>query len=143
MKITILISGKIREKKYLDKIRGYKKWISTYSKIDFIFLKDNNQKKLSENQIYHINKKNYSISLSEDGAQLNSIDFSRLITNKNEDILFIIGPPNGLKNEVVKKTDLKLSLSKLTFPYELSLLVLVEQIFRAISIKNGGKYHRV
>ena len=142
MKIKILVSGRTREKDFLNKIKQYRKWISSFSKIDIIYLKDNNPLKLSENQIFHIDKRNFSFSLTENGKQLNSIDFSKLITSKNEELLFIIGPPDGLDKEVIKRVDYNLSLSKFTLPHELAFLLLMEQLYRAISIKNKSKYHR-
>ena len=144
MKIKILMSGRIKEKVYYNKIKEYKKWISNSSlfKIDIIFLKDNNLKKLSQNQIFHISKRNFSLCLTENGNQISSVDFSNLITSKNEELLFIIGPPDGLDKEVIKKCNYNLSLSSFTLPHELAFLVLMEQIFRAISINNGSKYHR-
>lgn len=142
MKIKILVSGRTREKDFFNKIKQYRKWISSFSKIDIIYLKDNNPLKLSENQIFHIDKRNFSFSLTENGKQLNSIDFSKLIISKNEELLFIIGPPDGLDKEVIKRVDYNLSLSKFTLPHELAFLVLMEQLYRAISIKNKSKYHR-
>ena len=142
MRIKILVSGKTREKDFFNKIKQYRKWISSFSKIDIIYLKDNNPVKLSENQIFHIDKRNFSFSLTENGKQLNSIDFSKLIISKNEELLFIIGPPDGLDKEVIKKVDYNLSLSKFTLPHELAFLVLMEQLYRAISINNKSKYHR-
>ena len=86
MNIKILVSGKTKEKNYVNKILDYKKWISGHSKIEIIYLKDNNLTKLSENQINHLNKINYSIALTEKGNQLNSIDFSNFIQNKNMEL---------------------------------------------------------
>ena len=142
MKIKILVSGKTKEKIYLKKILNYKKWISSHSKIEILYLKDNDLKRLSENQIIYLNKINFSIALTEQGSQLNSIDFANFIQNKNVELLFIIGPPNGLSQAVIEKSDYQLSLSKFTLPHELSFLVLMEQLFREISIINGSKYHR-
>jgi len=142
VRIKILVSGKTREKDFFNKIKQYRKWISSFSKIDIIYLKDNNPVKLSENQIFHIDKRNFSFSLTENGKQLNSIDFSKLIISKNEELLFIIGPPDGLDKEVIKRVDYNLSLSKFTLPHELAFLVLMEQLYRAISINNKSKYHR-
>ena len=142
MKIKILVAGRTKEKAYLNKINKYKNWISNFSKFDIIYLKHNNSKKLSQSQIFHINKRNFSICLSESGNQISSFDFSNLITRKNEELLFIIGAPDGLNKEVIEKCDYNLSLSKFTLPHELAFLVLMEQIFRAISINNGSNYHR-
>ncbi len=53
-----------------------------------------------------------------------------------------MGGPDGHPENLIKTKDLMLSLSKMTMPYELATLVLTEQIYRALSIQKGSKYHR-
>ena len=62
---------------------------------------------------------------------------------KNKKIVFLIGDADGINSDVKKQSDLLLSLSSLTFPHELARLILLEQIYRAISISNNSPYHRV
>ena len=57
-------------------------------------------------------------------------------------IYFIIGGPDGLSDEVKDKSDSILSLSKLTFPHLLAKVILIEQVYRSISIMNNHPYHR-
>ena len=56
--------------------------------------------------------------------------------------MFVLGNHNGLPRELVEKSDFNLSLSKMTMPHEMANLVLIEQIYRAFSIKKGSNYHR-
>ena len=55
---------------------------------------------------------------------------------------FILGGPNGLPKIAQEKANMVLSMSEMTFPHEMALLILTEQIYRAISIRKGSKYHR-
>ena len=55
---------------------------------------------------------------------------------------FIIGGSWGLSEEVKSKADLKLSMSKMTFPHQMARVVLCEQIYRAFEIASNGKYHK-
>ena len=85
--------------------------------------------------------KGYVIALTEEGEQLDSIQFSNLL-KKQADITFILGGPFGLSQEVKTKANLILSLSKMTLPHELAYLMLVEQIYRAERISEGHPYHK-
>jgi len=89
--------------------------------------------------------KGFIIALSEEGEQFSSIGFARLIKKialENKEIVFVIGGPDGLPNQIKAKADLIVSLSKMTFTHEMALLFLVEQIYRAMSIIKNKKYHR-
>jgi 23S rRNA (pseudouridine1915-N3)-methyltransferase len=57
-------------------------------------------------------------------------------------ITFIIGGPLGLSPGILAKADLVLSFSAMTFTHEMTRLLLLEQLFRAFTIKAGEKYHK-
>ena len=86
---------------------------------------------------------NIIICLSEEGKQFNSVELCSLLLNfKNKKINFLIGDTDGISLDIKEKSDLLLSLSSLTFPHELARLILLEQIYRAISISSNSPYHR-
>ena len=83
------------------------------------------------------------ICLSEEGKSFNSVQLTSLLLNfKNKKINFLIGDADGIPPDIKDKSHLLLSLSPLTFPHELARLILLEQIYRAISITNNSPYHR-
>ena len=87
---------------------------------------------------------NIIICLTEEGQFFNSIELTSLLLNfKNKKINFLIGDADGIPSDIKDKSNLLLSLSPLTFPHELARLILIEQIYRAISISNNSPYHRV
>ena len=142
MHIKIVLIGKIKEKAYNDKIQKYLEWLSKDSKFEIIIVKDSNSNKIKY-QIDKLKKSNFfCVCLSEHGKNLNSISFSKFIFDNSENIAFILGGPDGHPENLMKKMDFNLSLSKMTMPHEMAALVLVEQLFRAFSIKKGSKYHR-
>ncbi|MBR5544959.1 MAG: 23S rRNA (pseudouridine(1915)-N(3))-methyltransferase RlmH, partial [Clostridia bacterium] len=63
------------------------------------------------------------------------------LSGKNN-ITFIIGSSFGLSQEIKQMSDYKFSMSKMTFPHKLARIMLTEQIYRAMSITNNGKYHK-
>ena len=88
-------------------------------------------------------KRQIIICLSEEGKQFNSVELCSLLLNfKNKKINFLIGDADGIGSDIKKNSDLILSLSPLTFPHELARLILLEQIYRAVSISNNSPYHR-
>ncbi len=94
--------------------------------------------------IDNIGVNNIIISLTEEGQSFNSIELTSLLLNfKNKKINFLIGDADGIPSDIKDKSNLLLSLSPLTFPHELARLILIEQIYRAISISNNSPYHRV
>lgn len=58
------------------------------------------------------------------------------------DVAFAIGGADTLPDEVLRKAELRWSLSRLTFPHELARVVVYEQLYRAYTIRRGEKYHR-
>ena len=132
-RLSIYAIGKIKKSWIRDGINQYKKrmpdlYINELKKFDITNLKLKN---------------NIIITLSEEGKQFNSIEFTSLLLNfKNKRINFLIGDTDGISSDIKNKSNLLLSLSPLTFPHELARLILIEQIYRAISISNNSPYHR-
>ena len=132
-RLSINAIGKIKKNWIRDGINQYKKRMP-----DLII---NELKSFNINNLRLNN--NIIICLSEEGKQFNSIELTSLLLNfKNKKIIFLIGDADGISSDVKKQSDLLLSLSPLTFPHELARLILLEQIYRAISISNNSPYHR-
>ena len=142
MHIKIIYIGRIRERTYDKKFRKYLEWISQDAKLEVITLKESHSDRII-NQVNNLKKNNhFIICLSEQGKNFDSISFSNFVFSCGNKIVFILGNHNGLPLELIKKSDLNLSLSKMTMPHEMANLVLIEQIYRAFSIKKGSNYHR-
>ncbi len=82
------------------------------------------------------------IALCIEGKHVDSVGFSRIMGEWPEDICFIIGSSFGLDEKLKKECDLRLSMSKMTFPHRLARVMLAEQVYRGFCILNNKKYHK-
>ena len=143
MNIKIAAAGKIKDKLLSEKIQDYKERISHDSRIEIVEIKDCGAEAEGK-KFLDIAARNGGalVALSEEGAQYSSKEFLALLENLGQNILFVIGGPDGISGSVKSESRVLLSLSKMTFTHEMARLFLLEQIYRAISIKCNRKYHR-
>jgi 23S rRNA (pseudouridine1915-N3)-methyltransferase len=80
------------------------------------------------------------IVLDAKGKQLSSEEFSQLLKQSN--LTFVIGSHAGLSEDVKKKSNTQLSLSKMTLPHQITRVILLEQIYRGFTILNNQPYHK-
>ena len=86
------------------------------------------------------------VALDEKGRNLSSDEFAELLLRHRDrdsrPLSFVVGGASGLSSEVLSQADDLLSLSRMTFPHQVARLLLVEQVYRALSIGAGLRYHR-
>ncbi len=86
------------------------------------------------------------IVLDERGRSLSSVAFSNQLESWRDDGVpqasFLIGGPDGLDRSIVDDADLVLSFGTMTWPHMLARILLVEQLYRSISLLSGHPYHR-
>lgn len=159
MKITIIAVGKIKESYLKEGIKEYRKRLGRFCSLDIIEIPDqqapDNLSPAQEEQIKEIEgegilKKiktgSIVIAMDIDGISQDSVELANKINNYmitgNSHITFIIGGSLGLHKRVVEAANMRLSLSRMTFPHQLTRLILLEQIYRAFKIINGEVYHK-
>ena len=159
MEIRIITVGKIKEKYLNDGIKEYSKRLSRYCKLTFCQVPDektpdkasdalNEQIKAIEGErlMKHIRDQDYVIALAIDGKLLDSVELSKKIgqlgVEGKSTIDFVIGGSLGLGDQVLKRSDYKLSFSRMTFPHQLMQMILLEQIYRGYRILNHEPYHK-
>ncbi|RJX27037.1 MAG: 23S rRNA (pseudouridine(1915)-N(3))-methyltransferase RlmH [Desulfurivibrio sp.] len=154
MRLELLFPGKTRES-YLKKgIDDFTVRLSHYVKTDFRIIKDRSAGKDTaramelegEELLAGCSRSAYVVVLDPGGRQLSSEEFARAIDSwegqGRQVVSFILGGPAGLAPGVIARADLLLSLSRMTFTHEMARLLLLEQLYRAYSIKAGTKYHK-
>jgi len=152
-KIRVLWTGKNKfkaletlEEEYKDKIRRIIPF-----KVDILNKPPRNlsgEKLINEegkNFLKKLNKDDFLILLDENGKEFDSMKFSNFLKdrlNSSKRINFIVGSFSGVSEEVKERANFKLSLSKMTFSNYIARIVLMEQIFRALTLIKGMEYHR-
>jgi 23S rRNA (pseudouridine1915-N3)-methyltransferase len=87
----------------------------------------------------------YVAALDEHGKSLTTVELAKWLSQRQQDgrnVSFVIGGPDGLGPEILKKADLRWSLSALTFPHAMVRVILAEQLYRAHSVLQNHPYHR-
>ena len=139
-KYKIIAVGKIRKKWIQEGIEMYLKRLPGLRVIE---IKDSNHTK-EESTIKEIIKKNERlVTLNENGHLFTSKQLTqKLLDFQNQNITFIIGGATGISHSINSSASWQLSLSPLTFPHEIARLLLIEQLYRAKTITQGGPYHK-
>ena len=151
--INLIVVGKIKEKYLQDGIDEYLKRIKPFCNLKLIEVKESNffetDKNLSSEAsliLNYIKKDDYVVTLEIEGKMLTSVELAQKIEShysySPKALTFIIGSSDGLSDEVKKRSDYKLSFSKMTFPHQLMRMIFLEQIYRALTIINNRKYHK-
>ncbi|MDA3929469.1 MAG: 23S rRNA (pseudouridine(1915)-N(3))-methyltransferase RlmH [Prolixibacteraceae bacterium] len=155
MKITLLVIGKT-EADYLKKgIDIYLKRLKHYIGFELRVIPAlKNTKNLSELQqkqkegeliLAQTKPGDILVLLDEKGKQYSSVTFANYLQKKmlasTRSMIVVIGGPYGFSDEVYQSTNGKISLSDMTFSHQMVRLIVVEQVYRAMTILKGEPYH--
>ena len=155
MTIKLLAIGKTDNKQLQVLIEDYTKRLGHYIKFELEIIPDLKKvKHLSEAQqkqkegeliLAKLNNSDVLILLDENGKQFDSLAFSSYLQKHMNSgikrLVFVIGGPYGFSEEVYKKANGKISLSKMTFSHQMIRLFIVEQVYRAFTILKNEPYH--
>ena len=158
IKVTVIAMAHTKEKYFKDAAEEYKKRLSRYCKLDIIELEperlpdnpsraliDAALKKEAQDIMKKIPDGSKTVAMCVEGKSISSEKFAEMIKGSAMDsgsVTFIIGSSYGLCEELKKKCSLRISASDMTFPHQLFRIMLLEQIYRAFKIIEGGTYHK-
>ncbi len=152
MRVRIFTIEKSEDKDIESMLKEYQKMSQKFCSLEFIKLFDKtlaaSQRQGGESAKESYEKaylpyfdNSFNIALDEAGKVLDSLSFSAFF-DKHAQINFFLGGAYGLKDSFLQKVDAVISLSSLTFSHKLAKLVLAEQVFRGLAIKNSHPYHK-
>lgn len=158
IKCRIIAMGSLKEKFFKEACGEYAKRLSRFCDLDICEIEpqklpekpslgeiENALKKEAEQISKKIPQNSLVISLCVEGKQMSSEKLAEKIKEASavgRGLCFIIGSSHGLADEVKKNSDLRLSLSEMTFPHKLFRVMLIEQIYRGFMINSGSEYHK-
>ena len=139
-RIRILAVGKVRKGWVLEGIATYLKRLPGLQVVE---LRDAGKAKEAEAFLAALQPGEQLVVMAEEGQTFDSPAFAeRLEGSGSERLVFVIGGAEGIDPALKARASWKLSLSPMTFPHELARLLLLEQLYRALSIQQGGPYHK-
>jgi 23S rRNA (pseudouridine1915-N3)-methyltransferase len=155
VRFELLFLGKTKEEYLAAGIADYAGRLARYIQTDIKILKEKKGRK-GEADLLQIERDSdilgrnaagsYLVCLDPAGRKLDSLELAACLKDwemqGHKKITFIIGGHLGLAADLLARADLVLSLSPMTFTHEMSRLLLLEQLYRACTIKAGEKYHK-
>ncbi len=153
--MQILAVGRLREKPFRDMSDEYLKRLSRFGRFQVTEVPDLPERSGEEEKIRRkegaallerIRPGDYVIALTLEGRQMDSESFARhlqdLQVSGQSSIVFVIGGSLGLSGDVRERAGEELCLGKMTFPHQLARVMLLEQLYRAMKILSGERYHK-
>lgn len=157
--VRLICVGKLGEKFWAQAVKEYEKRLSGYCKLEIIELPEQRLPQTpSEGEITQALDREAAliesriwpgaavIAMCVEGKPMSSEQladyFSRLTVSGTSRICLLIGGSCGLSEKIKQKVALRLSMSPMTFPHHLARVMVLEQVYRALNIAAGGKYHK-
>ena len=158
LNVTFITVGNLKESYLREALGEYVKRMSAFCRPNIVELKEvkvpDSPSEVeinaalsaeAEKILAAIPPRSYKIAMCVEGKQLASEELAAAIEGasmEHSDICFIIGSSHGLAPEVKSACNMRLSVSKLTFPHQLMRVILAEAVYRAFTIIKGTKYHK-
>ena len=158
MKLKVISIGQLKNNPILEIQRDYESRILNLSKsvgiknLEIKELPISKKSSIKERQkeeakiiSQHIKQNNLNVFLDGKGENINSVDISQIISKSSfdgKDLVFFIGGPDGFDEKIIKVANEIISFGRVTWPHKLIRIMLLEQLYRGITILNNHPYHR-
>ena len=158
LNVKFITLGTLKERYLREAAAEYEKRLGGFCRFEMVQLKEERlSDQPSESEIKsaldkesvkifaEIPSRAYVVAMCVEGKQCSSEELAEKldeISQRTSDVCFIIGSSFGLSDAVKQRADMRLSVSKLTFPHQLMRVILLEAVYRAFNIQKGTKYHK-
>lgn len=156
--IRLIALGSLKERYWREALAEYEKRLGAFARLEMIELKEH---RLPENPtkaeidlaldreadavLARVPPRSFTVALCVEGKELSSEELSAKLSEIMQEqgsLTLIIGSSHGLSPRVKRMASLALSVSKLTFPHQMMRVLLLETLYRSLSILQGSKYHK-
>lgn len=154
MKTVLLVVGKTTNPHFIASIKDYSDRINHYMPFDIVTIPelkntkniDEQTQKEKEGELIQkqLQPSDYVVLMDEHGTEMRSVEYARWLQQKKNTakrLIIVIGGPYGFSENIYKRANDKVSLSKMTFSHQMVRLIFVEQLYRACTILKGEPYH--
>ena len=147
LRIQLICTGKLKESFYIEACEEYAKRLGRYCSLERIELPESGDvARDGDAVVKKLPPDAFVVALCVEGKGCSSEELAGLLhecANRGKSrVCFVIGGSDGLSPEVKNRADVRLSMSRMTFPHHLARVMVLEQIYRAFTILEGGKYHK-
>lgn len=158
MKLKVISIGQLKNNPILEIQKDYESRILNLSKsvgiknLEIKELPISKKSSIKERQkeeakiiSQHIKQNNLNLFLDGKGENINSVDISQIISKSSfddKDLVFFIGGPDGFDEKIIKVANKIISFGRVTWPHKLIRIMLLEQLYRGVTILNNHPYHR-
>lgn len=156
--IKLITVGNLKERYWRDAVAEYEKRLGAYGKVEILELKEARVaddpgaaeinaalEKEADAILAAVPPRAYTVALCVEGKPRTSEQLAELLQDamsKSATLCLVIGSSHGLSPRVKQAADYRLSVSALTFPHQLMRVLLLETVYRSLSILRGSKYHK-
>ncbi len=156
MKIRIISVGRTEDDYIRRGTERFLKQVRLYHPVEEVRIKESRVGKQTDTSsalrrdaekiLKRLDARDRVILMDRQGSQMTSRRFATFLGKRlvlpARSLTFLVGGADGVAEAIVARADEVLSLSRMTFPHELSRLMLLEQLYRGFTILNGKRYHR-
>lgn len=142
MAISLIAVGKLKNSALRDLAHDYGSRIKRLAKLEMAEIRDSDPERESERLAEALKARSGPVFLlAEEGKTRSSVEFADMLQSMENDAVFVVAGAYGPTNAFKASVDELFSLSPMTFPHEIARVLLLEQIYRALSIQVGSSYH--
>ena len=157
--VKLICVGKMRERFYTEAFEEYRKRLQSLCRLELVEIAEQRLgdapspreiaaalEKEGAEILKAIPQDAYVVALCVEGKELPSEAMAELVEGRENSgkpkLCFVVGGSYGLSETVKNRADLRLSMSKMTFPHHLARIMLAEQLYRGYKIREGSRYHK-
>ena len=147
LRVQVICTGRLKESFYMEACREYDKRLRRYCALEILELPETGDlARDGEAMLRRIPQDAFAVAMCVEGTAYDSRELAGLLENcanaGRSRVCFLIGGSDGLSPAVKSRADARVSMSRMTFPHHLARVMVLEQLYRAFNINEGGKYHK-